>query len=304
MRRLFFVNALSERVARKGSSLSALASERGIECHILGDFKDLPDQVARVAQDQIEQVYIEGGDGTVQSVLSEFIRQIKSFKTLPSFGLVPGGMTNQVAKNIGLRSARQTSVAAILDRDQISTRNCPLLQVSEPEGLTYSGFLFSTGALPQVTRYTTSHLHTKGIGGSLAVVGAIFKAVNGESSAMMSPTPVRVATSDITHSGPHLGTVVTTLPSIILGLDPFWGEADAPLRLTWIEGEYKHLGRNIFSLWAGRKKDRTQDGFHSTNTHSISYSYDGPVVLDGEFLSFPSGKFTVNATQPLTFLRA
>jgi len=177
----------------------------------------------------------------------------------------------------------------------------PLLNIIDSGGPSYSGFVFSTGAIPQITRYTTSQLHGKGIGGSAAVIGGILKGIRGDDASLMQTTDVKI---DDLHTGPHLGTIITTLPSLMMGLDPFWGPGDGPLRVTWADGNYRALGRNILGLWAGRKlKDRSADGLHSRCVESLSYVYSGDIVLDGEFLSIPSGKFTVRPTRPVTFLK-
>jgi len=291
---------LSERVARKGSVLEPLAEKTGVSCFRLDPFDALPSAVTQAASDGINHVIIEGGDGTVQGVISAFLYQADKFDPFPAFSIVPGGMTNQVAKNIGLKSAKaktvETALSAPLDRVDI-----PLLNIIDADGPNYAGFLFSTGAIPQITKYTTGQLHTKGIGGSLAVLGGILKGIRGDDEELLRVTPVEIAG---VYSGPHLGTVVTTLPSLILGLDPFWGTGDAPLRITWVDGKYRRLGRNLVSVWAGSKqKDRSQDGLYSRCVPSLEYEYQGEIVLDGEFLSIPSGKFTVSPTRPVTFLK-
>ncbi|MEP3653480.1 MAG: diacylglycerol kinase family protein [Litorimonas sp.] len=299
MTRLFIVNLLSERVAKKGSVLEPLAAETGTKCFRLDPFDALPSAVTQAAIDGIDHVVIEGGDGTVQGVISAFLYQAEKFPTFPAFSIVPGGMTNQVAKNIGLKSAGAQSVKSALN-GTMEAIDMPLLNVIDSEGPKYAGFLFSTGAIPQITRYTTGELHRKGIGGSAAVLGGILKGVRGDDAALMQITPVQMKGL---YDGPHLGTVVTTLPSLIMGLDPFWGDGDEPLRVTWVDGEYKGLARNIMQVWMGLKsKDRTPDGMHSQRVNEISYAYNGDIVLDGEFLSIPSGKFTVRATRPVTFL--
>lgn len=300
MSRLFIVNPQSARVASKGSTLETVASETGIVLVRLDSFDLLPNAVADAAANGVIHVVIEGGDGTVQGVISEFLTQAESFPTFPSFSIVPGGMTNQVAKNIGLKSASSRLVKAALETSE-TTIVTPLLEVVDSDGPTYAGFLFSTGAIPQITRYTTGELHRKGIGGSLAVLGGILKGMRGDDEALMKVTPVQIA--DV-YDGLHLGTVVTTLPSLILGIDPFWGDGDGPLRTTWVTGGYRRLARNICGIWIGRKqKDRSPDGYYSGRFPTLSYQYHGDVVLDGEFLSFPSGKFTVRPTRDVTFLR-
>jgi diacylglycerol kinase (ATP) len=277
-----------------------LASETGVPLIRLDSFDLLPKAVTQAAADGVIHVVIEGGDGTVQGVISEFLTQADSFPSFPSFSIVPGGMTNQVAKNIGLKSASPRVVKAALETSN-GTIVTPLLEVVDSDGPTYAGFLFSTGAIPQITRYTTGELHRKGIGGSLAVLGGILKGMRGDDEALMKVTPVQIA--DV-YDGLHLGSVVTTLPSLILGIDPFWGDGNGPLRTTWVTGSYRRLARNICGIWIGRKqKDRTPDGYYSGRFPALSYQYHGDVVLDGEFLSFPSGKFTVRPTRDVTFLR-
>ena len=299
MARLFIVNMLSERVSKKGSVLEPLAAETDTDCFRLDPFDALPSAVTKAAADGVDHVVIEGGDGTVQGVISAFLYQADKFETFPSFSIVPGGMTNQVAKNIGLKSAGARSVKSALD-GPMDAVDMPLLNVIDSEGPSYAGFLFSTGAIPQITRYTTGELHRKGIGGSAAVLGGILKGVRGDDDALMQITPVRM---DDLYDGPHLGTVVTTLPSLIMGLDPFWGEGKEPLRVTWVDESYKGLAKNILQIWMGLKsKDRSPDGLYSKRVDEISYHYEGDIVLDGEFLSIPSGKFTVRATRPVTFL--
>ena len=166
-------------------------------------------------------------------------------------------MTNQVAKNIGLKAATTKSVNSALG-SQLNAIKIPLLNIIDSDGPNYSGFVFSTGVIPQITRYTTSQLHRKGIGGSTAVIGGILKGIRGDDASLMQTTSIEI---DDLHSGPHLGTIVTTLPSLIMGLDPFWGKGDAPLRITWVDETYRALGRNILALWTGSKsKDRSADG--------------------------------------------
>ena len=64
------------------------------------------------------------------------------------------------------------------------------LNVIDSDGPKYAGFLFSTGAMPQITRYTTGELHRKGIGGSAAVLGGIIKGVRGDDETLMQITPI------------------------------------------------------------------------------------------------------------------
>ncbi|MGB0906712.1 MAG: diacylglycerol kinase family protein [Maricaulaceae bacterium] len=318
------VNHLSEKVAREGSVLKELAPKYDAILFDKDIFSTLSNIVERAMFMDDPWVIIEGGDGTAQGVITAFMKRRSEFKTFPTFTLLPGGMTNQVAGNIGLSKRDDINIllrqkftqehlggediADIFEGKEeakISSAAFPLIQISSESYPDYYGFLFSTGAIPMVTQYTKAKLHKRGIGGSMAVMGGIMRAVTFGSHKVMHTTPI-VLTTDKRHiSELHLGTVVTTLPNLILGIDPFWGDQSRPLRVTYAAGNTRRLLRNILSIWRGNKKaDRSVDGFHSWTANELTYAYDGPIVLDGEFLDIKGEAFTVTATEPVNFLQA
>lgn len=298
MNPVFVINTLSETVAKKGSKLAPLTQEASatFDDHIF-DNLDLIVHAGRKAG----WVVIEGGDGTAQGIITAFFNLIDDISDMPKFTLLPGGMTNQVAKNIGLKKFTAKSIETLLNGKR-TERTTPLVKVSCAEHPDLYGFLFSTGGVPMVTEYTKDKLHSKGIGGSSAVVGGIIKGISGRDNKVLRPTNIHLGIDGKVQSGSHLGTLVTTLPSLILGLDPFWGDGDGALRVTYVEGNSKHLASHVAGLWMGRKnKDRSKDGLSSYRASRLEYDYDGPVVLDGEPLTLTQ-HFTVLPTPPLTFV--
>lgn len=297
----FFINPHSERVGKKGSRLASHATDFGAQVFDLALFEALPSQV-EAALNRADLIVIEGGDGTVQCVMSEFMRQIGSDQDIPDFAIASGGMTNQVAKLIGMRHVGRSGLKDIHDDPDMSETR--MLHLSAPDIPDQYGFLFSTGALPMVTDYAKSELHSRGIGGSAAVVGGIVKAVTSERDSVMPATECVLKLPTQTLSGPHLGTIATTLDSITLGLDPFWGTGDDPIRLTYIDGAYRGLYRHIAGVWAGQKsKDRRPDGFHSWNVDRADFDYAGPVMLDGEPIRIPGHAFRLRASRPIRIRR-
>jgi diacylglycerol kinase family enzyme len=297
----FVFNAASAKVAKRGALLPTIAKTHDAVLRDVGDFSDVGTLVQDALAAKAQHIVIEGGDGTVQGVLTEFLRHEKA-RNLPTFTLVPGGNTNQVARNIGLSAATTDAVAKALSENN-AINSAPLLRIKDKTGRKYYGFLFSSGALPQVTDYTKDKLHDRGIGGSMAVIGGILKGATG-TSGITTPTKIKLnidADGIEKLRGLHLGTIVTTLPGLMLGLDPFWGEGERPLRVTYVAGEYKKLVRNVAGLWLGKKnKDRSKDGMYSWTANSLKYRYEGPCVLDGELLDLTKG-FKVSATKPIRF---
>lgn len=297
----FFINPHSERVGKKGSRLATYASDHNARVFDLALFETLPSQV-EAALETSDLIVIEGGDGTVQCVMSEVMRQVGDKDDIPAFAIASGGMTNQIAKIIGMKRVGKSGLKTLhIDPEALQTRMIRLSCDGIPDQY---GFLFSTGALPMVTDYAKNELHARGIGGSAAVFGGIVKAVLGERDELMPPTKCALDVNIDSLRGPHLGTIATTLPSVTMGLDPFWGDEEGDLRLTYVDGKASKLHRHIAEVWVGFKgKDRTPDGFHSWNTNEATFDYDGPVMMDGEPLNLPTSSFRLSVSRPVTILR-
>lgn len=298
MKPVFVINALSETVARKGSSLTPFVKMADtVFDHNIFDNLDLIVAAGKASG----WVIIEGGDGTVQGIISAFFNNLDDIRDMPKFTLLAGGMTNQVAKNIGLKKLSSRKIKDLF-KSPCREEKTSLIKISCEDHPDLYGFLFSTGGVPMVTEYTKSKIHSKGIGGSLAVLVGIIKGISGRDATILHPTEVSLNVDDHKMIGSHLGSLVTTLPSLLLGLDPFWGDGNGKLKLTYVEGKPKHLKRHLAGLWLGRKKkDRSTDGLYSFRAERLDYNYTGPIVLDGEVLSI-GRNFTVTSTIPVTFI--
>jgi diacylglycerol kinase (ATP) len=269
-----FINPHSERVGKKGSRLATHADEHGARVFDLALFEALPSQV-EAALKTSDLIVIEGGDGTVQCVMSEVLRQVGDTKDMPDFAIASGGMTNQIAKIIGMKRVGRSGLKTIHnDPTALQTR---MICLSCDGMADQYGFLFSTGALPMVTD---------------------------ERDTVMPATDCTLTINGIVRNGPHLGTIATTLPSITMGLDPFWGDEDGDLRLTYVDGEFSKLYRHLAEVWVGFKgKDRRPDGFYSWNTDSVEFDYSGPVMMDGEPIELPSNRFRLSTSRTVTIRR-
>ena len=293
MRSLFLVNERAHKVAKRGSALRAVADETGTPLVLLDEAFE-----PRASDDR---VYIEGGDGTVSWVVD---RYLQTGRALPQFAIVPGGTTNQVAGILGLRRKTGKGLAASL-AEACTPVACPLIQLSH-EGGRESGFVFSTGAIPQVTERLESYRGLADLSGVALVGRAVIDATR-PGSQLLEATPARIEADlpgeHVVFDGDHTGVIATTLPSLYLGLDPFWGEQPGRLRVTYADGEARAILPTILGQWVGRKNLRTlrERGFQSFNTERMQVVTDGPVVLDGETLEARDLVLTVSPD--VTFVR-
>lgn len=304
-------NAKAKGVSKSGPTIDLSLLPSGSVHHVSNDKRDLIPLLKKAAQKPVDHILIEGGDGTVRTIMSALLNTYSNDQILPAISIIPSGTTNQIARNLGLKNVGDLD--AVL-KGRVKETTMPLVKI-QPKGGTSShheslyGFLFSTGALPYVSRFTQEKLNKKGIGGGTAVVGAVLKAVTGDKSQLMPPSKHKMhafmgESTVFKHKDVALGTVMTTLPTLMLGLDPFWGDEDAPLRVTWAKADSRKLGRNVAGLWMGRKQDRAQDGFYSHNIDRLNLKTKAPTTLDGDFLDISGQKLRISASRPVKFWQA
>lgn len=298
-------NANAKKVAKNGSSLTASLLPQNALHHHTKSADDLLPVFKHAAETNLQHLIIEGGDGTVQTILSALLNTYNNTQTLPAISILPRGTTNQIARNLGVK--KPADLTAIFN-GKFHSISVPMVKIKSKALETRYGFLFSTGALPHVSRFAQDKINAKGVGGGTAVVGAVIKAVTSDKAALMPPSKHRLKGKAgqnvqriINHNGSVLGTIITTLPTLMMGLDPFWGEENAPLRVTWAEADSAKLGRTVAGIWAGSKKNRAVDGYHSHNVNKLSLLTKAPATLDGDFFDIAEQKLKITASRPVTF---
>lgn len=305
MKPLCIINRQSGLVSKKGSILEPLATKHNIPIAETNYLKT-------ALNEQHDWIIVEGGDGTFQTVLTAFLRAKDRFENFPKFTLIAGGSTNQVPRHLGLRRHQTKRLEALLKGHEAQSLSSSLICFTQGHEASHFGFLFSTGALPEASNFAVEKIHGKGVKGGTAVAATIARAVVGfrtSRDALMPPSPIRLQAQtfgdDIIIDDIHLGTIVTTLPSIIFWLDPFYTDKSSTepcLRMLYAGDKTRMLAWHALNLAVGTKQSlRKEPSVESVTAKAITFDYAGPIVIDGEPL--PSGQFTLRPSDPVTFLR-
>ncbi len=306
------INPDSFTVAKKGSILRQALGDIA-PCYEIRDFETLPETVRKIMAGEPQHIFIEGGDGTIQGVLSQILGQHPDSKALPVFTLLPGGMTNLVAKHVGVKHPNTGKIRAIYNNpDTAQSIALPALGLKPSNGPEeWYGFLLSTGAMPAATRLCLDKIHTHGIGGAAAVRTTLWRVLLGhgeERNHILKPRPLSLQLNKNAFDNKHIMTIATTLPGLMIGINPFWHTGGGPLKLTWVkEGAKRHV-RNILRLLLRPHAKRTpvileKHGYQSWSGEAARIKTDSDIVLDGEFLPLRNIAFSLFATQPLRFIR-
>lgn len=312
------VNPLSHAVQRRGSVLEHAATHiDGARLVRIGDFSLLPAQLAELADENVSAVFIEGGDGTLQAVLTSWSGLAQGRGFLPDFAVLPGGSTNLAFKVAGLRQHSADQLPAVVARyraGQSVTRLAqPALKVeSSALPRPQIGMLLSTGSLARAMIYTQNEIHGEGQRGSMAVAQAAARFVlspekylDTDGAPLLRSTPISAQSEAFNVRGDHALSLFTTFSSLSLGLRPFWGAETAPIAFTHAEWPIRRFRGAFLKILAGQTgSGMIQHGLTSYRANAVSVHYEGPVVLDGELLPVPGdGAIKITSTQPIQFLR-
>lgn len=312
------VNPLSHTVQRKGSVLERVNAlvDNALLVRI-EDFNDLPAQLSGLAANDVSAVFVEGGDGTLQAVMSAWPGLAASEAALPDFAILPGGSTNLAYKIAGLGQRTAKDFAGYISaygagrpvkRKSLSALRLEAAALARPQ----IGMLLSTGSLARAMIYTQREIHGAGHRGSLAVAEAAARFVfspgsylDTDNAPLLRPSELSVESEAVHLRGAHALSLMSTLPSLSLGLRTFWGEGEGAIALTHAAWPIRGFRSAFLKILAGATGPRmAEHGLTSYRTDSLEISCEGAIVLDGELLQLPANaSISVTPTLPIRFLR-
>ena len=269
------------------------------------------------ARREVKLLIVSGGDGTVQKVLTELLNG-QEFDPLPQIAVLPGGMTNLIAADIGsqgdpvqsltrlCRVAADPAVAReTLERPVLSLRRTP----GEPP---IHGMFLGTAAFYHAVMMARQQVHPTGAKHDMALAMglalALFRLMTGwrGTSPLSRGQPMTVELDG--RSAPpqeYLLFLVTTLERLMLGLMPFWGGGNGGVRYTSVGFPPRSLWRALLPVIRGRPRPwMASRGYDSGRTRECRLSLQCPIVFDGEiFTPEPGTPVTLRADRRVAFLR-
>jgi diacylglycerol kinase (ATP) len=295
------INTKSGRGRGKGAALSEALKHQptdNVDVAVLNSFENLVPTLQRFANNDVENIFISSGDGTVHAILT-WIAESGQFKTLPRLCLLPHGTTNMTAADLGFRRTGITEQANFIVNavsPEIQSRHT--VRVVNPKGRgPLHGMFFGTGAVSEATRYCQIAFNDKGIGGSWATFATLasalgktmfFPANPQDPNRFDRPFSITLKTDGMLKcEGPQLLMLATTLNKLILGTKPFWGGATAPLRTTTIPYPVPTIPRWIWPVMFGDETRKGPPASTSTACHTCEVTCPTSFVIDGEFYDAP-----------------
>jgi Diacylglycerol kinase catalytic domain len=258
---------------------------------------------------------VNGGDGTVQAVLSALLAM--PLASLPVLAVLPGGTTNTTARNVGYGrrplAAFQRLLAASTTGVLAGRVETHAVVRADFDGGPQHAMMFGAGGVYSGIMFAREQLESRGmrgqVGGALALATFLARALTGEGGTLFPPLAAAVEVD-----GPPLppteyfGMLISTIDRQFLGVSPYWGDGPGRLRFSAMRYRPDHLGRAVLPALRGRPSRWLQPefGYRSVNADQVDLRFSGGFTLDGElFAPGPQERrLTLSARQSAYFLRA
>lgn len=283
--------------------------------HRLEDVADIPQVLRDFARCEVGIVVVAGGDGTVQAVMTSLLEERPYGDQPPLLALLPRGMTNMTAADVGLRGRpsrilRRLNALAHSGETSSHLRQRPILRL---EGMadapSQRGMFFGAAGIHQAIEICRHRVHALGIeadwAAGLTIAGLLLGWALGTSRDAVPGETITTAFDGAPPSERHeLLILITALDRLVVGSRPFWNQDGSPLRYTAIAHPPRRLLWNAPRVLYGGRKRRMPEGYRSRGAHSIELRLREPFTLDGQFYRpDPARPLRITADDTLSFLR-
>ena len=164
------VNPLAGKASGKGLALAEkLRGEGGVTVRVLERFEQLSTFIDDMARDEVSDLFISSGDGTIQEILTQ-IGERHPFRHLPRLSLLPHGTTNLTAADLGFRSRSIETQADFIRRlapADLRARHT-IRCVNPGDGKARHGMFVGTGAVATGTLFCQQAFNARGVKGQWA----------------------------------------------------------------------------------------------------------------------------------------
>ncbi|MDB5736810.1 MAG: diacylglycerol kinase catalytic subunit [Sphingomonas bacterium] len=259
---------------------------------------------------------INGGDGTVQSTLTELYHSDHFGATPPPVAVLPNGKTNLIALDLGMAGDPLDALRRIMEiarhdlAPHIVARELIALSHGDAGARPVLGMFLGGAGLADSMLYCRNKIYPLGLPNGLSHVltglALLVSLIFGVRAAFLPPLPRPMSVS-VLRQGVLQGTfallIVTTLHKLLLG----WrstNTADGALQLMLVErNPLALLAATIASIF-GRLGHSQMRGVHIERGDEIIISSDrSSVILDGELFEARTGwPITLTTTAPVPFL--
>ena len=260
---------------------------------------------------------INGGDGTVQAVLTELHNGGHFGDAAPPVAVLPSGKTNLIALDLGARGDPIDALEKLIEiaradlAPHLVARELIALSGGETGITPVIGMFLGGAGLADIMLYCRERVYPlglpNGISHFITAIAVILRQVFRVRASFLPPEPQPLSVS-VRQGGAITGRFaflfVTTLEKLLLSGEV--GNAGrGPLKFVAVEQKPVSMLRAFAASLVGRLGRTKLDGVHVEEADEIAIEGDrSQVILDGEtFRAGPGKPILLRPAQPLSFVR-
>ncbi len=278
----------------------------------------VPKALEMIARVKPKVLVINGGDGTVQSALTELYHGGHFEGDPPPVAVLPNGKTNLIALDLGAEGTALEALERILEvakgdmTEHIVARKMIALTDGSEGARPVLGMFLGGAGLAETILYCRHKIYPLGLPNGLshflAAVAVMFSAVFGMKADFLPQRAKPVSISFIRKGelqGIFSVLIVTTLEKLLLGSRTTEMTSRGQMKFMAVDQRTGTMFRVIFESVIGRLGRRKVDGVHIEQGDIIRIeSVKSSVVLDGEVFEAKNGQpIVLRSTPPVPFLR-
>jgi hypothetical protein len=260
---------------------------------------------------------INGGDGTVQAVLTEIHNGGHFGSLAPPVAVLPSGKTNLIALDLGADGDPVKALERLIDiaRADLSSylvaRELIALSGGETGIKPVIGMFLGGAGLADIMLYCRERVYPLGLPNSIShfitALAVILRQVFGLRASFLPPEPAPLSVS-VRQRGAINGRFaflfVTTLDKLLLSSE-FGSSGKGMLKFVAVEQKPVSMLRAFGASLVGKLGRTKLDGVHFEEADEIAIEGEASqVILDGEmFRAGPGKPILLRPAQPLSFVR-
>jgi len=260
---------------------------------------------------------INGGDGTVQAVLTEIHNGGHFTDCAPPVAVLPSGKTNLIALDLGAEGDPVVALQRLIDiaradlAPYLVARELIALSGGESSLKPVIGMFLGGAGLADIMLYCRERVYPLGLPNSIShfitAIAVVLRQVFGLRASFLPPEPQPLSVS-VRQEGAITGRFaflfVTTLERLLLSSE-LGTNGSGSLKFVAVEQKPVSMVRAFAATLVGRLGRTKLDGVHVEEADEIAIEGDqSRVILDGEtFRAGPGKPIFLRPAQPLSFVR-
>ncbi|MDX6748639.1 diacylglycerol kinase family protein [Geminicoccaceae bacterium 1502E] len=274
----------------------------------------LAELLDELAQREIGLLVVNGGDGTVQGVLTELLER-RPFAELPPVAILPRGMANMTANDCGLQRRDPAIVRRLqgLVRERRLAEHLVTRRVLRIDNIADAppqwGMFFGAAGIYDAIHLCKGEVHTRGLKGELANLVTLLHllgnwAIGRKPAGMLEGEEVGMRLDGQERRGRQLLVLATTLDRLVVRSRPYWREELGPVRFTSIAHPPQRLVRSARQVLYGGNRERLPESYFSRGAHRVELDMGLPFTIDGQFFhARADAPLVITAPQGVRFVR-